>query len=145
MIRKSLTILSLIGLLLSVAAWILSYFQVTYPWIISDVGITSSGGEVTISKPVIPPGAIPSMKIVPGFHGFEGFATQVRPYVAIESDYWFVILPLWMPTLLFGAILWLPHHRLRKRRKLGLCVKCGYDLRGSTDRCPECNTLIETR
>ncbi len=32
----------------------------------------------------------------------------------------------------------LPVHRRRKRKKLGLCIKCGYDLRGSKDRCPEC-------
>lgn len=33
---------------------------------------------------------------------------------------------------------YLPALRRRKRQKLGLCVKCGYDLRGSKNRCPEC-------
>ena len=51
--------------------------------------------------------------------------------------FWFLfmlcaILPLRWMLLIRGR--W----RREKRRKLGLCEHCGYDLRGSPDRCPEC-------
>jgi hypothetical protein len=54
-------------------------------------------------------------------------------------------LPLWMIAL---VALSLPAHwlmralRARGRWKRGHCVVCGYDLRGSTSRCPECGTPI---
>ena len=54
-------------------------------------------------------------------------------------------LPLWILTVVFSAYpvyLLTPLHRRRKRKKLGLCVKCGYDLRASMERCPECGTAI---
>ena len=52
-------------------------------------------------------------------------------------------LPLWIPTALStvcSAVFGLQYRRDR-RRNLGLCVKCGYDLQSTPDRCPECGTV----
>ncbi len=58
---------------------------------------------------------------------------------------WGILVPLWIPAVLFAAMFWWlgPRYRRRKRKKLGLCVNCGYDLRGSKDRCPECGARFE--
>ena len=63
------------------------------------------------------------------------------PYSISEKS---LTLPLYFPCILFAL---LPAHyflRVRRRRRIvsrrekGCCVFCGYDLRASAGRCPEC-------
>ena len=55
-------------------------------------------------------------------------------------------LPYWFLLLLFApGALPLIHrlrarHRRARRLRLNHCLSCGYDLRASADRCPECGT-----
>jgi predicted permease len=53
---------------------------------------------------------------------------------------------VWLVSGTTAFVCWFLVYRstrtLRRRRHLGLCLHCGYDLRASKDRCPECGTPI---
>jgi hypothetical protein len=52
-----------------------------------------------------------------------------------------VVVPYWSLMILCAIVpAWSTAHawRVRRRRKDGLCPSCGYDMRATPDRCPEC-------
>ena len=61
-----------------------------------------------------------------------------------------LIIPYWLPLFLTAIPFLIPlalrvrrTRRLRRRRKLGLCLACGYNLTGNVSGvCPECGTKI---
>ena len=139
MIRKILTILSLIGLLFSVGLWGTSLARETNFRLVS--GIEREGHDLWRRACSI------NAKISNGRISVLELCHDVNSGCGVGSFEYHARIPLWMPTLLFAGLSYIsvaPLYRRRKRKKLGLCVKCGYDLRASKDRCPECGQEFET-
>ena len=60
-----------------------------------------------------------------------------RPVVSdytVTAPHWFLLLLFLAPTIRPAARFFKQRSRIRK----GRCLSCGYDLRGSPSRCPEC-------
>ena len=165
MLRKTLTILSLIGLLLSVGLWGVSYLDLVY---FRRTARPAVGFPTTVTFP--PPLSVSPTGVLLSegqpLYEYSGYALShggLGTWSYLSTKEWApkpgwrrtrfstrggIVVPLWIPTVLFALILWfssVPLHRRRKRMKLGLCLKCGYDLRGSKDRCPECGEEFHKR
>ena len=73
---------------------------------------------------------------LPGFRWLSGDSGGER-FIGVEVSLWliFAVLAAYPTTAFVRGPL-----RRHRRRKRGLCEKCGYDLRASPQRCPECGT-----
>lgn len=74
-------------------------------------------------------------------------ATTKGQWLGFGRDHQFdsPIVPHWFPALLSAILpaLWMRASvRRRTRKKWGLCIHCGYDIRFSANRCPECGVPI---
>jgi hypothetical protein len=108
------------------------------------------------------PGLPPSVPVtrVTGWTTGARWRSDASPWwFDSEASYWHVFdvgevrmwsVPLWPAALIFGVlpaihlVRW--YHRRRARRAdRSICQACGYDLRATPERCPECGTVPARR
>jgi hypothetical protein len=82
---------------------------------------------------------------VPAAFGFDFYderpAADNVMFRAGTLSFRVMFVPLWAPIVLTGALplLWIRRTLYRRAaRRRGLCPQCGYDLRATPERCPEC-------
>jgi hypothetical protein len=86
----------------------------------------------------LPKGYIPPKDISGGWAPQGSSQLVALPAETIVIPIWSLVLPnMVLPTL--WVYLW---RRDRKRNRAGFCAVCGYDLRGTPGRCPECGTAV---
>ena len=70
---------------------------------------------------------------------FLGTIMGINP---LWRNTWYAFLPSMVLSLVSLPLTYRKVTQLRReqRRANGSCVKCGYDLRATPDRCPECGT-----
>jgi len=82
-------------------------------------------------------------------HQFPGGLEWVRNPASDQTEaFWvWVFIPYWilLAATALPPVLWIVRatvRRVRNKRdvRLRLCPKCGYDVRATPDRCPECGT-----
>jgi hypothetical protein len=112
----------------------LGFMTLSAPPVPQPVRVVRLDGSVAWAQPAPgPPGAAPFGLLPPGRRPLTPWLLS-RPFRAWVIPYWPIVLLLGVPPgrVFFRAT------RAALRRRTGRCAACGYDLRASPDRCPEC-------
>jgi hypothetical protein len=94
-------------------------------------------------------------KLTPEFERLRGMLDFVHMsaynMIAPDNRVFRLRFPYWFPAVASGAAAWpwlgpfvvrrLHRRRRRRRQQAGLCGQCGYDLRATPERCPECGAV----
>lgn len=148
--RRLLSVLTLLSLLLSMgvlALWVRSYPWTDAAWYgteASTFGVNSETGRILFiwAKGPFPP---LGFKTYSGRHKaplwhqvkhlmvFRAFDSGNQSWV-VQVPHWFVAAAAAIPQVLRWR------RRRNDKRRAGLCLRCGYDLRATPDKCPECGT-----
>ena len=138
-------------------------------WIVDERGIVSNAGLLCFNWHRVWYDRASANVPVEDVNGPEGFRhDRFDPYnlgawQRVRDSLWFSHHRLESPNPSYGRFrlesIWMPYWvvvgvtavlpirryakwRSRRRRSArGLCLECGYDLRGTPDRCPECGTI----
>lgn len=113
--------------------------QPSDPPYICPVNIPAFGGQGILVRTFLEEDRVPSWHRLGFIHGVlpRGRGAPSMRNVAIEVyaiPYWFLLLLTALPLVLRGV----RYAARRSRRGRGRCERCGYDLRATPSRCPEC-------
>lgn len=77
-------------------------------------------------------------------HSYEQYSSPIDPAEGVSRLHqkFSISIPYWAPTILFLTPPLLVVYRIRRRAAIGCCRRCGYDLRASPERCPECGLSV---
>jgi hypothetical protein len=123
--------------------------------LLSNLDGGCSGGydyrDDPLAKGAIWNGGMSGYPVTPQWH----FGFIVQQYTRYHMDFVMsggfttshrlIVVPYWFPTALFAVApaIWFRRTRRGLHRKMaGHCPKCGYDLRATPDRCPECGNIV---
>lgn len=150
---------SLLMIMITAGMWARSYWiydGISWRWENVLAGIQSKAGRISLNWT----GDMP----VPGGYGRRSFSLGTQPHFSdlwdfrlehfmvwaganppykaltnhvLTMPYWFPLLP-WILSI---GIMQLRRRRRHRHLAMGLCLRCGYDLRATPDRCPECGMV----